>query len=290
MRFTVATPKIPKRVLKPNAVFVRYSSSSTASANPQEAQSDSATEATSGEVQMTSPVLSNLQTVDASGLNIPKKESQSVKEGEAGSEIPATGTRVKKRYLSSLPRVPSTSNISFNTLMIDVLMNNYRPLCTPLKKNHFPVESALLKRKKKASVLQSLADFKNTKQSIRENDSARFKNYNPYFTKQPHLVPYTSIFTNTILNTQQHNTEMFNLPLSYLEKLKPFTPPKKPGEESYRDDLIIVKNIEMEEQELVKKASRKTKYLKDIESAKGNEVKKSKPIKIDDIEEYFGFK
>jgi len=208
--------------------------------------------------------------------------------------------KTPKRYISLLPRVPSTSNINHNSLMLDSLMNGYRPLQMPVAKNltasthgtssgSQTAPAALLTPKRKSSsILDSLKEFKVSRNRLRNQvTSSRTDNYNPYFSKDQHFVPYTSIFTNSILNTQQHNTELFNLPLSYLEKLKPYQCSNKPGDEFYRDDLIVVKKIELEESELEAKKKRLLSYTRVIGDAK-NGTKKQ--LEIDDIEEFFGFK
>ncbi|KAI0463190.1 hypothetical protein LJB42_003210 [Komagataella kurtzmanii] len=208
--------------------------------------------------------------------------------------------KTPKRYISLLPRVPSTSNINHNSLMLDSLMNGYRPLQMPVAKNltasthgtssgSQAARAALLTPKRKSSsILDSLKEFKESRNRLRNQvTSSRTDNYNPYFSKDQHFVPYTSIFTNSILNTQQHNTELFNLPLSYLEKLKPYQCSNKPGDEFYRDDLIVVKKIELEESELEAKKKRLLSYTRVIGDAK-NGTKKQ--LEIDDIEEFFGFK
>ncbi|ODV93594.1 hypothetical protein PACTADRAFT_4497 [Pachysolen tannophilus NRRL Y-2460] len=183
--------------------------------------------------------------------------------------------KVKARYnLNSLPRVPSTSNISHSTLFNDLLINNHMPLLSPVVKNHS--ESTKLKKlksSKNSSVLNNLAKFKESKKQILMEKKTHTNYYNVYLNKQNVKLPYNSIFCNTALNTQQHNLEMFNLPLNYLEKLKPFQLINKPGDEFYRDDLIVVNKIEIEERENIAKEKAKRE--------KGT---------IFDIEEFFGFK
>ncbi|OWB63347.1 hypothetical protein B5S29_g4322 [[Candida] boidinii] len=221
------------------------------------------------------------------------------------SPIPSKSSNsLKKKYLDSLPRVPTTEHLNENGLLIDMLMNGYRPLSSPVLINHTrsPVLMSLNPRslrkrgkpnllhephKKPTTILENLATFKETKNLIHNSNKKRSSNYNPYFSQNENFIPYNSIFTNTILNTQQHNTEIFNLPLHYLQKLKPFQCSNKPGQELYRDDSIVVRKIESEEKLILKRKQRLLKLENDLKSAKEGKLK---TLRIENIEEFFGFK
>lgn len=161
---------------------------------------------------------------------------------------------VRYADLDSLPRVASTNNIQESVLFYDTMLNQHMPLLSPVKKNH------MSRKRKQVSILQNLEEYKR----LVKDQKLGIK------------VPDYSIFCNSALDTQQHNIKMFNLPKSYLSKLSPFVVANKPGEELYRDDLIVLTKIESELVEQEKLAKLKHKLEKEG--------------KIWDIEEFFGFK
>ncbi|OWB67634.1 hypothetical protein B5S30_g2997 [[Candida] boidinii] len=274
---------------------------STVNCNESESSIDqlSQTEPQQQQQQPQTPLLSVTPTEVTHGI-FSTNNSTSI-----STPIPSKSSNsLKKKYLDSLPRVPTTEHLNENGLLIDMLMNGYRPLSSPVLINHTrsPVLMSLNPRslrkrgkpnllhephKKPTTILENLATFKETKNSIHSSNKKRSSNYNPYFSQNDSFIPYNSIFTNTILNTQQHNTELFNLPLHYIQKLKPFQCSNKPGQELYRDDSIVVRKIESEEKLILKRRQRLLKLEDDLKSAKDGKLK---TLKIENIEEFFGFK
>lgn len=153
-------------------------------------------------------------------------------------------------------------------------------------KNRQPI-SISSKKSKKSKVSTIMEDLETYQRTKKENHRQIYSNnYSPYFNTVKKFTPFNSVFTNTILNTQQHNLELFNLPLKVVESLKPFQLNTKIGEEQFRDDILYVHKLEVEEKKLNQKNINKVRFAKNVEEAKqGKNI-----LQVDDFEEYFGFK
>ncbi|ODV85589.1 hypothetical protein CANARDRAFT_7696 [[Candida] arabinofermentans NRRL YB-2248] len=284
--------------LKPNTISilkrtrtlgsVRYSSTTSTSAETIEVSSSSATQQ-SQEVEESA---FNNSTQSQKGLLIATPTSPINEYENLNFAAYSKPMKIKTKYINTLPKVPSTSNIQKNELMLDTLFSSYQPLLQPIKQNHtkLPISVSLslppkrFKKEKLRSSLQSssiLNDLESYKRIKAENSK---ENYNPYFSKSKKFTPICSIFTNSALNTQQHNLELFNLPLSYIESLKPFQCSNKPGSENYRDDMIYIRKLEIEEKNLAQKKLNKLKSESDLQLAK----KGLKKLNIDNFEDKIG--
>lgn len=209
-----------------------------------------------------------------------------------------------RKRLRTIPRVPATSNIGRKELYLDMLFNGYRPLLQPISENHTSYEDLghppsafspfsttrrmrtsrrdeiAAVRKPNSGILEDLAKYKSIKKAH------KLKNYNPYFSNTQKFTPIYTVFTNTALNTEQHNLELFNLPLRIVENLRPFQATNQPGHERFRDDIIYTRRLEVEERRLKGKEKRKARYVKDMKLAK----KGLKRLVVEDPAEFFGFK
>ncbi|VEU24087.1 DEKNAAC105224 [Brettanomyces naardenensis] len=239
---------------------------------------------------------------------------------------PASFFDAKKNYLSSIPRVPNTANIDRNDLYLDMLFSGYRPLFKPIRENHTrsPLSVSSTKKlessssepipgrspsvyspftsiQKKPIVVTSISQPRTVSENRLNHSSSilddlkeykrikkanKVKNYNPYFSNVRKFTPVYTVFTNSVLNTEQHDLELFNLPLRVVENLRPFQVSNQPGQELFRDDMIYTRRLEVEERILKQRKENKVRYRDDLEKAKRGE----KRLKIDDAEEFFGFK
>lgn len=196
----------------------------------------------------------------------------------------------KKKYgFQDVRPVANTEGINNSNLFLDILLNNSRSLISPILSRDQGFNLKGTKKRKNPSVLENLEQYRKVK------DSNKTKNYNAYFTKKKSFMPFDSVFTNTFMNTQQHNLELFNFPLNYLNQLKPFHCSNRPGDEAYRDDSLIVRKLEIEEKEVAERALRLQRYSKDMKFYTSlphlqKAPSKVKPLHIDDFEEFFGFK
>lgn len=136
------------------------------------------------------------------------------------------------------------------------------------------------KKKASNSIFDDLKEYKRIKH---ENKPAH---YNPWFSKARKFTPIFTVFTNTVLNTEQHDLELFNLPLRVVENLRPFQVTNLPGKELFRDDLIYTRRLEIEEKRLKQRLINKKRYKDDLKLAKQGK----KRLEIDDAGEFFGFK
>ncbi|QPG75045.1 hypothetical protein FOA43_002385 [Brettanomyces nanus] len=133
--------------------------------------------------------------------------------------------------------------------------------------------------RKSTSILNDLKEYKQIK---KDN---KIKNYSPYFSNIRKFTPVYTVFTNTALNTEQHDLELFNLPISVVENLRPFQVMNRPGQELFRDDMIYTRRLQLEERQLKQVKENKLRYKEDMKLAK----KGLKRMQIN-AEEFFGFK
>ncbi|GMG31934.1 unnamed protein product [Ambrosiozyma monospora] len=120
----------------------------------------------------------------------------------------------------------------------------------------------------------------------------KITNYNVYFNKQKKFTPINTVFTNSILNTQQHNLELFNLPLKLVENLKPFENCNLPGDEMFRDEMFYIRKWEVEERLQVSKKQKKIWFDERLKMAKDGNLQNGEELFNGEIDfnEFFGFK
>ncbi|GME82646.1 unnamed protein product [Ambrosiozyma monospora] len=234
--------------------------------------------------------------------------------------------------LACLPRVPSTSNIEEKQLMLDMLFNGSGPLTMPVKENHTVCPAkTMLSMSHPRSKRHHSSNSSHTSQSRSTTETNTLKprprnirskgygasnsstvtslhsnmekykqiksqnkltNYNVYFNKQKKFTPINTVFTNSILNTQQHNLELFNLPLKLVENLKPFENCNLPGDEMFRDEMFYIRKWEVEEKLQVSKKQKKLWFDERLKMAKDGNLQKGEELFDGEIDfnEFFGFK
>lgn len=261
---------------------------------------------------------------DSKAASKKQKKRESVKHNKIRKQAslafsPATDSQSlsmdmgSKSRVSSFPRVPNTSNIDKEDLCLDILFSGYRPLRLPLIRSkvgmtaqdyqnqgesEFPLmhqtgarfwadnkadnlPGSLLKKRKQSSTI------KNDMEKYREVSKKQLKEEKYYQDGiRRRRTPIFTVFTNSALDTQQHDLELFNLPLKVVEDLRPFEPTNQPGHELYRDDIIYVRKYEAEERESQRREKLRRKYERDLKLAK----KGKKRIVIEDPEIFFGYK
>lgn len=215
--------------------------------------------------------------------------------------------------IGSFPRVPNTSNIDKEDLCLDILFSGYRPLRMPLlnsktgmktqnyqdqEETEFPLMHQTGARFWADSKMDNLPGSllkKREQSSTIKNDMEKYKELNKKQLKDEKFyqdgirrrrTPIFTVFTNSALDTQQHNLELFNLPLKVVEDLRPFEPTNQPGHELYRDDIIYVRKYDAEEREAQRRERLRHKYERDLKLAKEGK----KRIIIDEPEIFFGYK
>ncbi|KAH3663795.1 hypothetical protein OGAPHI_005198 [Ogataea philodendri] len=217
----------------------------------------------------------------SSASNASEPTSEHAVEQESSNEVKQP-KRARKNYISTLPRVPSTNNIREKDLLLEQFFNGHLPLTKPIEHNH-PAKPSLSfsphayknSKVQNSSILNNLSKYKQIKREQAD------KNYHPFYSGHK-KTQSAGILTHSSLETQEHNLEMLNLPTSYLQSLKPFKLPPTPGNETYRDDMIYVRKLEIEERDLKLQQETKKRVSENFELAKRGE----KQLEQQDIGEF----
>ncbi|KAG7705000.1 hypothetical protein KL930_002859 [Ogataea haglerorum] len=203
----------------------------------------------------------------SSASNAPESAPEHAVDQDSSGDVQRT-KKSRKNYISTFPRVPSTNNIREKDLLLEQFFNGHLPLTKPIEHNH-PATPSLsfspnaYKRSKvqNSSILDNLKKYKDMKRKKLDD------NYHPFYSAHKKSQS-AGILTHSSLDTQEHNLEMLNLPTSYLQSLKPFKAPPSPGNEAYRDDIIYVRKLEIEERNLKQQEEINRRVQENFELAK----------------------
>lgn len=185
-------------------------------------------------------------------------------------------------------RVSNTWNIPKKDLFLDMLFAAHGPLLEPVKAHvadrlfnsplsriYVTTNGHIRVSRPPTTVTDDLARFR----ALRSK--SRHPNHHVFFSTTPLPAPASSssssssIFTHSAVSgLPLENNALLNLPHSLLLSLRPFCCPTQPGAESYRDDRIVVRKLQIEQNDaavatVATAAAKRAKRAKGAKDAKG---------------------